>query len=236
MRRQWAAASSAGKGRRSGAGRKLAGRQPPRARTESRRSLQRHRIFLSGVSDGRRHNRGRHQRFRRTLVAGYPRGIRCGARRRALATKPRSGRENTSNRQRSELGFDSTHASGREISAETRTFARMIASLTERSGGDPDGTSNEWRIRASPSGKAIMATAGGRVHSNSGMDRRFLTGERRTGDPRCRQSSSPRRHRRGAVKRTRRRRTCSSGLQPDDVEREAGGAAAARRGMRGVPG
>jgi hypothetical protein len=71
------------------------------------------------------------------------------------------------------MGFDQYHEPAAELSAETRTFARMIASLTEEA--EAIGW-YEQRMALEPDAqaKAIMANAQGEEFKHFGMDLEFL--------------------------------------------------------------
>jgi hypothetical protein len=71
------------------------------------------------------------------------------------------------------MGFDQYHEPAEELSAETRTFARMIASLTEEA--EAIGW-YEQRISLEPDAqaRAIMANAQGEEFKHFGMDLEFL--------------------------------------------------------------
>ena len=71
------------------------------------------------------------------------------------------------------MGFDQYHEPAQELSAETRTFARMIASLTEEA--EAIGW-YEQRMALEPDqqAKAIMANAQGEEFKHFGMDLEFL--------------------------------------------------------------
>jgi hypothetical protein len=71
------------------------------------------------------------------------------------------------------MGFDQYHEPAAELSAETRTFARMIASLTE------EAEAIGWyeqrlALELDPQAKAIMANAQGEEFKHFGMDLEFL--------------------------------------------------------------
>jgi hypothetical protein len=71
------------------------------------------------------------------------------------------------------MGFDQYHEPPGELSAETRTFARMIASLTE------EAEAIGWyeqrlALEPDPQAKAIMANAQGEEFKHFGMDLEFL--------------------------------------------------------------
>ena len=71
------------------------------------------------------------------------------------------------------MGFDQYHEPAQELSAETRTFARMITSLTEEA--EAIGW-YEQRMALEPDqqAKAIMANAQGEEFKHFGMDLEFL--------------------------------------------------------------
>ena len=71
------------------------------------------------------------------------------------------------------MGFDQYHEPAAELSAETRTFARMIASLTEEA--EAIGW-YEQRMSVEPDAqaKAIMANAQLEEFKHFGMDLEFL--------------------------------------------------------------
>ena len=71
------------------------------------------------------------------------------------------------------MGFDQYHEPPNELSAEGRTFARMIASLTE------EAEAIGWyqqriELEPDPQAKAIMANAQGEEFKHFGMDLEFL--------------------------------------------------------------
>lgn len=71
------------------------------------------------------------------------------------------------------MGFDQYHEPANELSAETRTFARMIASLTE------EAEAINWyqqRIAVEPDAeaRAIMQNAQAEEFKHFGMDLEFL--------------------------------------------------------------
>ena len=71
------------------------------------------------------------------------------------------------------MGFDQYHEPPEELSAETRTFARMIASLTE------EAEAIGWyeqrlALETDPQAKAIMANAQHEEFKHFGMDLEFL--------------------------------------------------------------
>src|SRR5216117_1993861 len=71
------------------------------------------------------------------------------------------------------MGFDQYHEPANELPQETRTFARMIASLTEEA--EAIGW-YEQRLALEPDSqaKAIMANAQGEEFKHFGMDLEFL--------------------------------------------------------------
>lgn len=71
------------------------------------------------------------------------------------------------------MGFDQYHEPANELPAETRTFARMIASLTE------EAEAISWyeqclAVEQNPQARAIMANAQGEEFKHFGMDLEFL--------------------------------------------------------------
>ena len=71
------------------------------------------------------------------------------------------------------MGFDQYHEPAGELSAETRTFARMIASLTEEA--EAIGWYEQrMALERDPQAKAIMANAQGEEFKHFGMDLEFL--------------------------------------------------------------
>jgi len=71
------------------------------------------------------------------------------------------------------MGFDQYHEPAAELSAETRTFARMIASLTEEA--EAIGWYEQrMALKPDPQAKAIMANAQGEEFKHFGMDLEFL--------------------------------------------------------------
>src|SRR5436309_1721881 len=71
------------------------------------------------------------------------------------------------------MGFDQYHEPASELSAETRTFARMIASLTE------EAEAIGWyeqrlSLEPDPEARAIMANAQQEEFKHFGMDLEFL--------------------------------------------------------------
>jgi hypothetical protein len=77
------------------------------------------------------------------------------------------------------MGFEQYHEPANELSTEVRTFARMIASLTE------EAEAIGWyeqriALEPDPQAKAIMANAQGEEFKHFGMDLEFLL--RRTPD------------------------------------------------------
>jgi len=71
------------------------------------------------------------------------------------------------------MGFDQYHEPAGELSAETRTFARIIASLTEEA--EAIGWYEQrMAVETDPEAKAIMANAQGEEFKHFGMDLEFL--------------------------------------------------------------
>jgi len=71
------------------------------------------------------------------------------------------------------MGFDQYHEPAQELSAETRTFARMITSLTEEA--EAIGWYEQrMALEPDPQAKAIMANAQGEEFKHFGMDLEFL--------------------------------------------------------------
>jgi hypothetical protein len=71
------------------------------------------------------------------------------------------------------MGFEQYHEPVNELSAETRTFARMIVSLTE------EAEAINWyeqriSVEADPQARAIMANAQEEEFKHFGMDLEFL--------------------------------------------------------------
>ena len=71
------------------------------------------------------------------------------------------------------MGFQQYHEPANELSQETRTFARMIASLIE------EAEAINWyeqrlSVEKDPDAKAIMADAQGEEFKHFGMDLEFL--------------------------------------------------------------
>jgi hypothetical protein len=71
------------------------------------------------------------------------------------------------------MGFEQYHEPANELSAEVRTFARMITSLTE------EAEAIGWyeqriALEPDPQAKAIMANAQGEEFKHFGMDLEFL--------------------------------------------------------------
>lgn len=71
------------------------------------------------------------------------------------------------------MGFDQYHEPASELSPETRTFARMIASLTE------EAEAIGWyeqrlALETNAQARAIMANAQGEEFKHFGMDLEFL--------------------------------------------------------------
>jgi uncharacterized protein len=77
------------------------------------------------------------------------------------------------------MGFDQYHEPAGELSAETRTFARIIASLTEEA--EAIGWYEQrMAVGPDPEARAIVANAQGEEFKHFGMDLEFLL--RRTPD------------------------------------------------------
>ena len=71
------------------------------------------------------------------------------------------------------MGFDQCHEPAGELSAETRTFARMIASLTEEA--EAIGWYEQrMALEPDPQANPIMANAQGEEFKHFGMDLEFL--------------------------------------------------------------
>ena len=77
------------------------------------------------------------------------------------------------------MGFEQYHEPATELSAEARTFARMIASLTEEA--EAIGWYQQrMALEPDPEARAIMANAQGEEFKHFGMNLEFLL--RRTPD------------------------------------------------------
>ena len=71
------------------------------------------------------------------------------------------------------MGFDQYHEPPEELSAKTRTFARMITSMTEEA--EAIGWYQQrMELEPDPQAKAIMANAQGEEFKHFGMDLEFL--------------------------------------------------------------
>jgi uncharacterized protein len=71
------------------------------------------------------------------------------------------------------MGFDQYHEPAGELSAETRTFARMIVSMTEEA--EAIGWYEQrMSLEPDPDARAIMANAQGEEFKHFGMDLEFL--------------------------------------------------------------
>jgi uncharacterized protein len=71
------------------------------------------------------------------------------------------------------MGFEQYHEPAAELSAEARTFARMIASLTEEA--EAIGWYEQrMALEPDPQAKAIMENAQGEEFKHFGMDLEFL--------------------------------------------------------------
>jgi len=71
------------------------------------------------------------------------------------------------------MGFDQYHEPANELPAETRTFARMIASLTEEAEAI-NWYEQRMALEPDPVAKAIMADAQAEEFKHFGMDLEFL--------------------------------------------------------------
>jgi len=72
-----------------------------------------------------------------------------------------------------DMGFDQYHEPAGELSAEARTFARMITSMTEEA--EAIGWYQQrMELEPDPQAKAIMANAQGEEFKHFGMDLEFL--------------------------------------------------------------
>jgi hypothetical protein len=71
------------------------------------------------------------------------------------------------------MGFDQYHEPAAELSAETRTFARMIASLTEEAEAI-DWYQQRMSVEPDAAARAIMADAQEEEFKHFGMDLEFL--------------------------------------------------------------
>ena len=71
------------------------------------------------------------------------------------------------------MGFEQYHEPAAELSAEVRTFARMITSMTEEA--EAIGWYEQrMALEPDPQAKAIMANAQGEEFKHFGMDLEFL--------------------------------------------------------------
>ena len=71
------------------------------------------------------------------------------------------------------MGFEQYHEPAGELSAEARTFARMITSMTEEA--EAIGWYQQrMELEQDPEAKAIMANAQGEEFKHFGMDLEFL--------------------------------------------------------------
>ena len=89
------------------------------------------------------------------------------------------------------MGFDQYHEPPEELSAEARTFARMIVSLLE------EAEAIRWydqriAVETDDQAKAIMENAQQEEFKHFAMDLEFLLRARRSGRRRWRRCSSPR--------------------------------------------
>jgi uncharacterized protein len=71
------------------------------------------------------------------------------------------------------MGFQQYHEPPNELSQETRTFARMIASLIEEADAI-NWYEQRLSVEGDPDAKAIMADAQGEEFKHFGMDLEFL--------------------------------------------------------------
>src|SRR5690349_2814255 len=71
------------------------------------------------------------------------------------------------------MGFDQYHEPANELSAETRTFARMIASLTEEAEAI-NWYEQRMAVEQDPQARAIMENAQAEEFKHFGMDLEFL--------------------------------------------------------------
>lgn len=71
------------------------------------------------------------------------------------------------------MGFEQYHEPASELSQETRTFARMIASLIEEADAI-NWYEQRLSVEKDPQAKAIMANAQGEEFKHFGMDLEFL--------------------------------------------------------------
>ncbi len=71
------------------------------------------------------------------------------------------------------MGFEQYHEPANELSQETRTFARMIASLIEEADAI-NWYEQRLSVEKDPDAKAIMADAQGEEFKHFGMDLEFL--------------------------------------------------------------
>lgn len=77
------------------------------------------------------------------------------------------------------MGFDQYHEPAHELSQETRTFARMIASLTEESEAI-NWYEQRLSVEQDAAAKAIMANAQEEEFKHFGMDLEFLLRQKPT--------------------------------------------------------
>ena len=71
------------------------------------------------------------------------------------------------------MGFDQYHEPAQELSQKTRTFARMIASLTEEAEAI-NWYEQRMSLESDSEARAIMANAQGEEFKHFGMDLEFL--------------------------------------------------------------
>ena len=75
------------------------------------------------------------------------------------------------------MGFDQYHEPAAELSAKTRTFARMIASLTEEADAI-NWYEQRMAVEKNSQAKAIMENAQHEEFKHFGMDLEFLLGQK----------------------------------------------------------
>jgi uncharacterized protein len=85
------------------------------------------------------------------------------------------------------MGFEQYHEPANELSQETRTFARMIASLIEEADAI-NWYEQRMSVETDPGANAIMADAQGEEFKHFGMDLDFSCGASRSGRGSCRRS------------------------------------------------
>ena len=85
------------------------------------------------------------------------------------------------------MGFQQYHEPANELSQETRTFARMIASLIEEADAI-NWYEQRLSVEKDSDAKAIMADAQGEEFKHFGMDLNFCCGASRSGRGYCERS------------------------------------------------